>query len=41
MASRLLGLAALVVLGPVVTVAAALAAVADWLVWRVTGRWPW
>lgn len=41
MASRLLGLAALVLLGPVVTVAAALAALADWLRWRATGRLPW
>lgn len=41
MASRLLGLAAVVLLGPVVTVAAALAALADWLRWRVTGRRPW
>lgn len=41
MGSRLLGLAAVALLGPLVTVAAVLAAVADWLRWRMTGRLPW
>lgn len=41
MASRAAQVAAAVLLVPVALVAAPLAAVADWLVWRVTGRLPW
>ena len=41
MASRAAQVAAAVLLVPVVLVTAPLAAVADWLRWRVTGRLPW
>lgn len=41
MASRAAQVAAAVVLVPVALVAAPVAAIVDWLVWRATGRMPW
>ena len=41
MASRAAQVSLAVLLVPVALVAAPVAAVADWLVWRTTGRQPW
>ena len=41
MASRAAQVALAVLLVPVALVAAPVAAVADWLAWRATGRRPW